>query len=96
MLCCYDWLIRKVVRQIHAHERVTDAQRAVLGITVRDAEPRLDPGELTFLLLGTHTAAEFTGRTLTRGVAPPRACGSNTECFPASQGRTLARLPTTC
>ena len=35
----YDRLIRDVVRRIQPHEKVTDAQRAALGITVRDAEP---------------------------------------------------------
>ena len=41
----YDRLIREVVRRVQAHVSVTDAQRAALGITVRDAEPlRLEIG----------------------------------------------------
>ena len=35
----YDRLIREVVRRVQAHVSVTDAQRAALGITVRDAQP---------------------------------------------------------
>jgi len=35
----YDRLIREVVRRVQTHPTVTDAQRAALGITVRDAQP---------------------------------------------------------
>ena len=35
----YERLIREVVRRIQPFVKVTDAQRAALGITVRDAEP---------------------------------------------------------
>jgi len=35
----YDGVIRELVRQIQVNELVTDAQRAALGVTVRDSEP---------------------------------------------------------
>ena len=43
----YDRLIREVVRRVQAHVSVTDAQRAALGITVRDAEPTPAPAPTT-------------------------------------------------
>ncbi len=39
----YERTIREVVRRIQSNEAVTDAQRAALGITVRDAEPTPAP-----------------------------------------------------
>ncbi len=72
-LAGFENSIRKVARRILAYADATDAHRAGLGITVRDAatsrrgrghpHPPSDPSELMFLLLSTRTpaATEYAG-----------------------------------
>jgi hypothetical protein len=89
----YDALIREVVRRVQARVSVTDAQRAALGITVRDAEPTPAPAPTTRPLVVVdfskrlrHTLPYVDESTPTRRARPRGVIGAEVWVKVAAPG----------